>query len=38
MSLDAVSILYDYFLADDVDVELSDKLEEIERDKEKLNK
>lgn len=35
MSLDAVSILYDYFLADEVDVTLDDKLEEINRDKEK---
>lgn len=36
MSLDAVSILYEYFLADKVDVELDDKLEEIERDQQKL--
>lgn len=36
MSLDAVSILYDYFLADEVDVALDDKLEEIERDQQKL--
>jgi hypothetical protein len=36
MSLDAVSILFNYFLADEVDVELNDKLEEIERDQGKL--